>query len=325
MLQYRGFLPMDAFISYSHIDENYLKKLHVHLAMLRREGSLNAWSDHIVLAGDEFNSEIKSNLENSKLFLALVSPDYLDSNFCYEKEFQYALQLAEDGKLRIIPIIVEPCDWKASPFSKFKAIPKDGKPVSEWTNKNNAYLDIITSLRRIIEAEGKEVINNFENKSNNIMAVSGRHVRLKRDFDSIDKAEFADKAYEIIRTYFEGSCAELNDVDENLKAKFEPMSKVAFTCTVVNRAKKSGGEAHVTVYNSKKERDIGDIYYVYQRYANPNVSNGHINVEADDYNLYLNLNSYNAHNAEGKIKYTPEIVAEILWKEFVQKAGIEYE
>jgi hypothetical protein len=144
-------MPMNVFISYSHKDEIYLEDLHKHLSQLKREHFLNAWSDHNILAGGNFKLEIKSNLQNSHIFIALVSPDYIASNSCYEKEFEYALQMYEEGKIRIIPIIVEPCDWKSSPFKKFVALPKDGKPISEWPNRNTAYLNIINELRRVLE------------------------------------------------------------------------------------------------------------------------------------------------------------------------------
>ena len=46
-------MSLNAFISYSHADNKFLEDLHKHLAMLKRERALNAWSDHDILAGDE--------------------------------------------------------------------------------------------------------------------------------------------------------------------------------------------------------------------------------------------------------------------------------
>jgi hypothetical protein len=316
-------MPTNAFISYSHADEKYLERLHKHLAMLQRDGSLDAWSDHKILPGEKFNEKINSSLENSGIFLALLSPDYLASAYCYELEFKQALRMAKAGKIRIIPIILEPCEWKASPFGEIMALPKDGRAISEWTNQNNAFLDVVSGLRRVLEAPN--VVTTSEMKTNEVQAVSGRRVRLKQDFDAIDKAEFADRAYETIRKYFEASCAELSEVGESLKAKFEPMSNIAFTCTVVNRTKRNGGEAHITVHNSKRERGFGDINYVYQRHADTNTSNGTINVEADDYNLYLTMKSFGTIDDKRDAKNTAEQVADILWNEFVKQAGIDYE
>ena len=117
------------FISYSHRDEKALDRLHTHLATLRRTGEITAWFDREVLAGDDIDSKIGSNLDNSELFFALVSPDFLASNYCYEREMTVALKRHEEGSLRVIPIILEPCDWKSTPLGKLKALPKDGPQV----------------------------------------------------------------------------------------------------------------------------------------------------------------------------------------------------
>jgi hypothetical protein len=142
-----------AFISYSHRDEKSLERLHAHLATLRREGKITAWYDREILAGDDIDGAIGTNLKESEIFLALVSPDFLASNYCYEQEMAKALQRHAEGTLRVVPVILEPCDWKTTPLGKLKALPKDGKAISTWTNENIAYLDVVTELRRLAPNE----------------------------------------------------------------------------------------------------------------------------------------------------------------------------
>jgi hypothetical protein len=309
-------VPIDAFISYSHADAKALDRLHKHLAMLLREGALSAWTDHKLLPGAKLDGEIGAALESSGLFLALISPDYLASKYCYDKEFLHAEQLAEEGRLRIVPIIIESCDWQASPFAKYLALPKDGKPISEWTNENNAFLDVVTGLRRILATA---VVASPDAGS----SPSLRRPRIKQDFDAIQKSEFADKAFDEIRSYFNASCRELNEAGDGiLKAKFEEMSSTSFTCTVVNRAKQRGGEAHITVRNSKGSFGFGDISYIFEHHAENKGSNGAIRVEHDDYNLYLITDTF-LRKSEGKS--TPQQVAAALWLDFVRQAGIEYD
>ena len=145
---------MKAFISYSHKDAWAFDRLHTHLAMLRREGRIVEWLDRETLPGGAIDQEISEELDACDLFLPLVSPDYLASDYCYEWEMKRALERHNAGNVCVIPIIVEPCDWKASPLHRLKALPSDGKPVSEWTNQNNAFVDIVTELRRILIADG---------------------------------------------------------------------------------------------------------------------------------------------------------------------------
>src|SRR6185437_8083890 len=138
------------FISYSHRDEKALERLHTHLAMLRREGAIVAWYDRAILAGDDIDNEVDANLADSDIFLALVSPDFLASKYCYEREMTKALERHDAGALRVVPIILEPCDWNSSPLGKLKALPKDGKAISIWANQNVAFLGIVEELRRVL-------------------------------------------------------------------------------------------------------------------------------------------------------------------------------
>ena len=313
-------MPTSAFISYSHADEKMLDRLHKHLVMLQRDNILSTWSDHQILAGGKLASDISAQLEKSGIFLALLSPDYLASNYCYEKEFAHALALAEANRIRIIPIILEPCDWLASPFSQFMALPKDGKAVTEWTNQNNAFLNIVTELRRLISSVSPSPETGISSSQ-----TLGRRPRIKQDFDSIQKSDFVDKSFNTIKDYFEACCKELSAVGDNLiKAKFELMSGSAFTCTVVNRTKRDNGESHITIRNSKQRGHFGDISYVNRAHADDGSSNGSIRVQADDYNLYLVMDNF-SYSSRGEPKLSPEQVAEKLWVEFVKQAGVDYE
>ena len=142
-----------AFISYSHKNKWALYRLHTHLAMLKREGLIHAWCDRDILAGDEIDQETSEKLESCELFLALVSPDFIESDYCYEREMTRALERHDAGEARVIPIIIEPCDWINTPLKKgrnIKALPRDAEPVSKWENKDEAFLDVVTELRRIL-------------------------------------------------------------------------------------------------------------------------------------------------------------------------------
>lgn len=312
-------MTLHVFISYSHADEKHLERLHKHLAMLKREDLIEDWSDHEIIPGDNIGQEIDRALAVSGLFIALVSPDYLASKYCYEKEFKQALAMAEAGRLRIVPVILDACDWKSSPFSQFLALPKDGKPVAEWTNANVAYLDVVLGLRRVISADAPN--GDLETKSSSpSKSAWHRRMKVKQEFDAIQRREFTDQAFGLIRDYFRNSCAELNSI-EDLKARFEAMSDTAFTCTIVNRGLMQGrGEAHITVRSDKGRHYLGDITYVYQAHAEAGTSNGSASVQADDYNLYLTLDDF---MQQSKHKYDARQVAEKMWSDFARQAGIE--
>jgi len=310
-------MSVQAFISYSHRDEKWLDLLHRHLVMLKREGVVELWFDKQIDAGGHIDDEVSSGLADSQLFLALVSPDFLASNYCYEKEMVQAIERASYGTMRVVPIILEPCDWKSSPLAQFKALPKDSTPISLWANPNVAMLDIVNELRRVLpkQADKAGVVSPTASSG------SRRRVKVKRDFDSIEKADFRDASFEAIRTFFKSSIAEINQIGEPLKARFEEMSPTSFTCTIVNHAQRSG-EAHITVHN-QKSRSLGDITYTFSPHGPPDSANGVMNVEADEFQLYLSMMDFGFAARDKKL--TADQVARSMWDEFIEKAGIQYD
>ncbi|KQV27475.1 hypothetical protein ASC96_16810 [Rhizobium sp. Root1204] len=100
------------------------------------------------------------------------------------------------------------------------------------------------------------------------------------------------------------------------------MSDNSFTCTVVNRGYKGGRDAHITIHNSKGSRHhFGDINYSWQSHGESSTSNGHVQVDADEYNMFLSLNDFMRSE---KKRHDAKQVADILWLEFTKQAGIEY-
>jgi hypothetical protein len=135
------------FFSYSHKDEELRNNLETHLAMLVREGAIETWHDRAIPVGDEIDKSVDENLERAEVILLLVSADFLASPYCYEKEMQRAMQRHEEGSARVIPVILRPCDWKTAPFGKLLAAPTDAKPITTWTDRDTAFLDVVRHIR----------------------------------------------------------------------------------------------------------------------------------------------------------------------------------
>lgn len=144
--------PIDIFYSYSHKDEYYRQELDKHLSSLKREGIVSSWHDRKIIPGADWNNQIITNLKNSNIILFLVSPDFLASDYCFDVEVNMAMRKHDLGELCLIPIIIRPVDWKNSPFGKFQALPKDGKPISTWKNIDEGYLDIVHGIREKIHS-----------------------------------------------------------------------------------------------------------------------------------------------------------------------------
>jgi Trypsin-like peptidase domain/TIR domain len=150
ILQQAG--AIEIFYSYSHKDESLRDELDTHLSLLRRQKLITGWYDRAIEGGEEFNTEIAEHLNNAPIILLLVSPAFIASDYCYEKEMMRAMERHEAGEARVIPIILRPCDWHQAPFGKLKALPKDGKPVVNWSNRDEAFLDVAKGVRAVVNS-----------------------------------------------------------------------------------------------------------------------------------------------------------------------------
>ena len=223
------------------------------------------------------------------------------------------------GDVRVAPIIVEPCDWQATPLSELKVLPKNGQAISEWSNENSAYLNVVQELRRVVKSADVShaiQLKKTEVKESAPSAEVGRY-RVKRDFDEIDRSDFREKAFGIIQDYFSDSISVI-ETSAELRGRFVTLSDTSFTCTIINKMR-AHGTAHITVHTGRDSLALGDISYVFAEDASPTSANGVFTVKADEYELYLSA----WIDFEGNQRsVTPDEAAERLWERFIQKAGV---
>jgi len=145
-------MAIKLFISYSHKDEIYRNALVTFLSPLKRAGIIEIWHDRVIEAGEKWHKEICSRIEEAKIILLLVSPDFLDSEYIYEVELKYALQKDARKEARVIPVILRPCLWKTTPLATLQALPSKSKAVSLWQNQDEAFLSIAGGIDKIAAA-----------------------------------------------------------------------------------------------------------------------------------------------------------------------------
>ena len=59
----------------------------------------------------------------------------------------------QKGEVRVIPIILRACDWKEEAFADFQALPKDGKAITTWKNRDEAWREVARGIRKIVVPE----------------------------------------------------------------------------------------------------------------------------------------------------------------------------
>ncbi len=142
---------VEVFYSYAHKDEKLRKALEEHLSTLRRQGYISEWHDHHILAGNDWAQEIDVHLDSASLILLLISPSFIASDYCYGKEMKRALARHQAGEARVIPIILRPTDRSGTPFAVLQFLPANGKAITTWQNRDEAWLDVANGIRKVIE------------------------------------------------------------------------------------------------------------------------------------------------------------------------------
>ena len=147
------------FISYSHIDNNsddhYIEDFKKHIAPLKKKGLVEDWYDRIISAGEDFQKEIDYNLNDADIICLFISPNFLSSGSC-TNEINKAIELKKTTGILVVPIILSHCGWMDDEdISKLLALPTDGVPVSTFADRNEAWYDVYSELKKLIEKEIK--------------------------------------------------------------------------------------------------------------------------------------------------------------------------
>lgn len=143
---------IEVFLSYAHEDEALRDELAKHLSLLVNQGIIKAWCDRDISAGAEWDATIKQRLNAAQIILLLVSADFLASPYIWSVELQRAMERHETGEARVIPVILRPADWESASFGKLLALPKDGKAVTTWANRDEAFANIVRGIRQSINS-----------------------------------------------------------------------------------------------------------------------------------------------------------------------------
>lgn len=315
-----------AFISYSHADDSLRAEFNKHLALLRRQGLLDVWTDHRIPPGGEFDQHISAELEAADIVVLLVSPDFMNSDYCVGIEMKRAMERHSAATATVVPVILRPVDWQSAPFGILKVLPRDGKPVVKWPTLDDAFLDVVQALRQLLEQRAAPGAARTRNPAQAAEATSIREnpavarprprsgtLSLAREFTDIDRDNFLDEAFDYIRSYFENSLQDLGERNAGIEGKLRRTSEIGFTATLYRNGSKLSG-CYIRIANGfGRSRSIG---YSADDHAVDNSYNEMLNVEADRHNLHLKpmMGGWSGQT-QG---LTIEGAAEKLWRLFIE-------
>ena len=142
---------LKVFYSYAHKDQEYRQQLENHLSNLKRLYQLRTWFDREIIPGENWEQVLDEHLNTADLIFLLISPDFMASDYCYNKEMQRALERHAKGEAKVIPIYMRPVHWKDAPFSTIQMLPKDALPVTRWPDIDDAFYDTVLGIEQVIK------------------------------------------------------------------------------------------------------------------------------------------------------------------------------
>ena len=310
----------ELFFSYCHKDEDLRNEMEVHLTMLKRQGIISTWHDRRIGAGSEIDGSISEKLESAKIILLLVSPHFLASDYCYDREMTRAMERHESGEAIVIPVILRPCEWHGAPFGKLLATPTDGKPVTKYADQDDAFLTVVQDIRSAVSK--LKPAHKPAAVAQTVSPVAADHqplprssnLRIKRSFTDHEKDDFLESSFEYIARFFDGSLTELKERNGYIEIKFRRTDGDRFSASIYSDGQRS---SQCAVWLERKGHLGNGIYYSTSESRLGNSFNECLSVSDDGYMLHLRTLGMGLSTGKTD-KFSQEGAAEYFWGMLIQ-------
>lgn len=281
--------PMRIYISYHPSDIDMRKQLNTYLTVLEREKIVSTYKEHLIGTSEEAEDIfIADNLP--ELFLVLLSPDYLASDYLKDKRLQKALKKAKEGSLILISIILAPCNWRNTVFEDLHILPKNNKPIAVLENKNLAFVDVIWNIKEIISCYSA-----FDTTTEITFISPDESIHdIDRDLASLGpvKIDFIEKSFkeikEYIKEYMQKTLHALC-----IEAEIQNDTITSFDCLIVNRHTTAESMLKINLFS---ENLITHIIHSFQLQLRSSVEEKELSttmkfiLSQDDHSLFWILN-----------------------------------
>ena len=315
------------FVSYSHEDEELRNEFEVHLAMLRRQGLIEVWNDRRLNAGDRLDWTINDELDRADIILLLISPNFLASDYCYKIEKGRALERHRANEARLISVILRPCDWQHTDLAEFVVTPRDGRPITRWPDRDEAFLDVIQSIRVALIDIGKTSgAKNTREWIEQVVDVQRKvprssNLRVRKEFSQADRDKFLLDAFDYMSKFFEGSLNELECRHKGFETRVRAVDGNTFTSSIY----RNGSKAASCTIRFGGMTGSG-ISYSDGDDARTNSFNEQVTVGCDSQSLFLSpLGLPHTQTVDNRTKLTFEGAAEYYWELLLRPLQTEWQ
>ena len=131
-------------IIYDQADEPHCRMLNKHLNILKITKKIRVYNVNETL-GEGLVERAKQEMADADYLLVLITVNLFNS----PEWFEVVYDAMGEGR-RIIPIRMEKADFEGTGLEKLKSLPSMNRAVSEFKNADEAYMDIVTELRKLL-------------------------------------------------------------------------------------------------------------------------------------------------------------------------------
>lgn len=132
-------------IIYDLADSDQCKMLNKHLNVLKITKKIRVHNVQDVPAGENPLERAKEEIADADYLLVLITVNLFNSPDWFELIFNSM----GEGR-RIIPVRMEQADFEGTGLEKLRSLPSMNRAVSQFKNLDDAYVDIVTELRKLL-------------------------------------------------------------------------------------------------------------------------------------------------------------------------------
>lgn len=140
-------IKLKVFISYADPDQEFKQALLKQLAILQRQGAITIWDKSQLQAYEDEQQAIQTIIEKCQIALLLLSEDYLAADFTRSVVLPRLLARKINENLRILPIIVRPCEWESiAEMKNLTVMPENCVPLNHFPQKTGERAQVWTQI-----------------------------------------------------------------------------------------------------------------------------------------------------------------------------------
>lgn len=182
------------FVSYSHKDIEWLKRLQIHLKDLERHGFIELWDDTKICTGAQWRKEISDALSTASVAILLISADFIASDFIAKNELPPLLAAAQSEGVAILPLIISPSRFEQiESLARFQSVNPASKPLIGLSKvEQEQYLvklsdDVLHIIKEDLTGENKwrketRPISGMSRDTGTAPPIQAEHIVRRRSF-----------------------------------------------------------------------------------------------------------------------------------------------